>query len=654
MKRKIFTLLLAAMPAVFSYSQGVYGCTPDLHVEGNQLTDPNGNSIILHGVMDTPSMWFNSNRWSSWDIGGYVPAAAPRAREYFTKIFDAITATSDGAYCDLFRLHMEPSWLRRDNIGNVDGGESNLAITYDRDKVKLYLEELFVPIAEDANAHGLYVIMRPPGVCPEDIQVGDAYQKYLLDVWDIVSSNPKVKEYAGWLSLELANEPVRVRQADGSRPTDGTWGPANSAAKTDFFQPIVDKIRSNGFTGIIWIPGEGYQSSYESYAKYPIRDNNFGYAVHVYPGWYGNDDNNANAQTFISNFQKQVPGVTSKPVVVTEIDWSPGEIVYDENGQPKKKYDGNYETKNYGTWGTASTSKWGNAFKTMKDHFGNISMNLTSTDDYLDMEYFLKTGIARASFSTKNNPNEACGYACWKWYKDYASKNNITCKEAVQTPFKGTALAIPGKIEAEDFDEGGEGVSYHDEERANNLDSDYRKGYGVDIKDVDGNIRLGYTVKGEWLEYTVNIAETSRYTITSLVSTDNDEASFHFLLDDEVITDEIKATNTGDWNTLVEVKADTKELAAGEHILKLYIDNSFFDIDWFKIEPLDATKVEDIANGLVPAGAYTVSSTLGQKTGVIVIDNSSSVSDQLSSYQSNTILFLQSAETGKVYKVRVK
>ncbi|MBR4839656.1 MAG: carbohydrate-binding protein [Paludibacteraceae bacterium] len=653
MKFKIFTLLLAAMPAVASYSQGVYGCTPDLHVEGNQLRDPYGNPVVLHGVMDTPSMWFNNDRWSSWDLGGYVPAATPRARAYFTKIFDAITATSQGAYCDVFRLHMEPSWLRKEGADSK-GLENDMAINYDRDKVKLYLEELFLPIAEDANAHGLYVIMRPPGVCPDDIQVGDDYQKYLMDVWDIVSQNEKVKEYAGWMSLELANEPVRVKDANGNRPTDGAWGPANGPAKTDFFQPIIDKIRSNGFTGVIWVPGEGYQSSYESYVNYPIRDDNFGYAVHVYPGWYGNDDTNANAQTFISNFQKQVPGVTSKPIVITEIDWSPGSIAYDENGQPKKKYDGNYETENFGTWGTASTSKWGTAFKTMKDHFGNISMTLTSTDDYLDMSYFMESGVARPSFSNKPNPDEGCSYACWNWYKEYAANNNITCKEPVQEPFHGTAMQVPGKIEAEDFDEGGEGISFHDEERLNNGNSDYRKGYGVDVKDEDGNIRLGWTVKDEWLEYTVNIQETARYLITALVSTDNDEASFHFLLDDEVITDEIKATNTGDWNTLVEVSAETKELPAGEHVLKLYIDNSFFDIDWFKLELLNLTGVDEMAIETVPVGRYWVNNALGQRVGDLTLEQFSALPEQLSLYGANSILFLQSVDSGRVYKVKAR
>ena len=37
-------------------------CTPDLHVDGKYLKDPNGNIVNLHGVMDTPSMWFNSDR----------------------------------------------------------------------------------------------------------------------------------------------------------------------------------------------------------------------------------------------------------------------------------------------------------------------------------------------------------------------------------------------------------------------------------------------------------------------------------------------------------------------------------------------------------------------------------------------------------------
>lgn len=73
-----------------------------------------------------------------------------------------------------------------------------------------------------------------------------------------------------------------------------------------------------------------------------------------------------------------------------------------------------------GSWGTATTSKWGNAWKKVMDHFGNISMTLTSTDDYLDIDNFLKTGNIKAGLEA--NP-EACGQTCFYWYYEYSKKD---------------------------------------------------------------------------------------------------------------------------------------------------------------------------------------------------------------------------------------
>ncbi|MBO7121564.1 MAG: cellulase family glycosylhydrolase, partial [Bacilli bacterium] len=73
----------------------------------------------------------------------------------------------------------------------------------------------------------------------------------------------------------------------------------------DFFQPIVDKIRENGFTGIIWAPGTGWQANYTSYASYPIEGPDIGYAVHDYTGWYGCSDSHCNPQDKINQFHAQ-------------------------------------------------------------------------------------------------------------------------------------------------------------------------------------------------------------------------------------------------------------------------------------------------------------------------------------------------------------
>ena len=91
----------------------------------------------------------------------------------------------------------------------------------------------------------MYVIMRPPGVCPQEIRVGDAYNEYLKTVWDIVSSNDSIKKYEGVISLELANEPVRLYDKNGKETAQAPWAPR------DFFQPVLDIIRRNGFKGIV-------------------------------------------------------------------------------------------------------------------------------------------------------------------------------------------------------------------------------------------------------------------------------------------------------------------------------------------------------------------------------------------------------------------
>src|SRR5262249_33467388 len=80
-----------------------------------------------------------------------------------------------------------------------------------------------------------------------------------------------------------------------------------------------------------------------------------------------------------------------------------------------------------------------------------------------------------------------------------------------QTPFGGVAAAIPGKIEAENFDDGGEGVAYHDTD-ATQFGGAYRTNVGVDIEtttDTGGGFAIGRIRAGEWVEYTVNVANTT-------------------------------------------------------------------------------------------------------------------------------------------------
>ncbi|CAM9423714.1 unnamed protein product [Ectocarpus sp. 8 AP-2014] len=74
--------------------------------------------------------------------------------------------------------------------------------------------------------------------------------------------------------------------------------------------------------------------------------------------------------------------------------------------------------------------------------------------------------------------------------------------------FGGIPAVIPGPIQAEDFDGGGEGVGYSDTDTPNNGGA-YRLEEGVDISAMGSQhaYNVGWTRPGEFLRYTVTVEE---------------------------------------------------------------------------------------------------------------------------------------------------
>ena len=235
-------MLISLAMAMLSMAGLAADNLPALRVEGRNLVDANGKTVVLHGVMDTPNRYFNGWRWQNWKAD-YTDADVKPCLDYFEKMFTAITDKNQGAYCTVFRLHMDPCWT---NYNAPVGTQENNIQYFSEKRYKTFLSRLYVKLVQKALAHGLYVIVRPPGVCPQNIKVGDEYQTYLKKVWNLFASDSTIQKNAGKVSIELANEPVNVQLADGSN---------SDKALHDFFQPIVDEIRSTGFKGIIWVPG---------------------------------------------------------------------------------------------------------------------------------------------------------------------------------------------------------------------------------------------------------------------------------------------------------------------------------------------------------------------------------------------------------------
>ena len=465
--KRIFTLI-TILCALGAGAQGVKPL-PSLHTEGRWLVDKHGNQVVLHGVMDTPSNYFNGGRWEGskalgwWDH--YNDTGVTNCLAYFEKLFKGM----EKAKCDVFRLHMDPAWTNDPADGYVYAGSAGQASDasgeadikkFNPERYQKYMPQLYLKLAEMAMKYGMYVVVRPPGVCPHDLKVGDYYNQYLMYVWDVFSQQEFVKDHAGQISIELANEPVNLRNAQNQD---------DPKALHDYFQPIVNKIRENGFTGIIWAPGTGWQANYTSYATYPIEGDNIGYAVHDYTGWYGCSDANPDPQNKIEQFHKQVPVVDTNPIIITEVDWSP------ENPSAQGHYNEHNEwvQPNYGTWSTGSTSKWGKAYKAMLDYYGNISMTLSGTGCLFDIDKLLSTGNVYPAF---NGLEEACGKACMDWYAEYYTVNYPHADDEAETGDFYTIESL--KADQESFD-----LMIGDKTKIL-LNVLYRDGHTKDISDV--------------------------------------------------------------------------------------------------------------------------------------------------------------------------
>lgn len=384
LKTKLLGLLLFLSGGVVS-AQSLSA----LHVEGPFLVNAEGKRVNLHGFAQTFSPWFNEQgtKWTNYDVKGCL--------DYNKGIIDGIL--NAGWKMTFVRQHMDPYWSNTPGASSTYGdswkGEADIR-AFDFNRFKKYLDEVFVPMAEYAIAKGLYVVMRPPGVCPEYISVGGEYHEYLKKVWGYVAQHPKLKNN-GAVLFELANEPINIQ---GTRERD--------IEMTDFMQQIVDLMRDKGCNNILLIPGLTWQQHYNGFVKYPIKGENIGYAVHCYPGWYnsGVEDNvEVEYKEFKRGWDENIlPIATKAPVVVTEMDWAP------------KKYNASWGKA---VTGVAGGKGFGANFMRIADETCNVSWLL-----FTGGELLAKYNDAAPDGNTFLTDPEACPRPVYRKYLYYATQ----------------------------------------------------------------------------------------------------------------------------------------------------------------------------------------------------------------------------------------
>jgi hypothetical protein len=176
------------------------------------------------------------------------------------------------------------------------------------------------------------------------------------------------------------------------------------------------------------------------------------------------------------------------------------------------------------------------------------------------------------------------------------------------TPFTGTPIPVPGSFEAENFDLGGEGVAYHDN-TTGNAGGQYRHTEDVDIILSSDPLGGGYVVNdfesGEWLAYTINVAQTATYRIEVRASSPFSNSAFHIEIDGVNATGSMVVPNTSSFSVFQNVGKGGVALGQGRHILRLVADQQYFDVNWIRITQEDSRAVTGEWASVAPLPFYS-------------------------------------------------
>lgn len=215
----------------------------------------------------------------------------------------------------------------------------------------------------------------------------------------------------------------------------------------------------------------------------------------------------------------------------------------------------------------------------------------------------LRSGAGLSMEPTSKNPADL-NFAVWTGTN--AQQWKITSTAKPQGPYNGVVHQIPGTIQAEEYDLGGNGVAYSDDSPGSAVTPivNYRTDEDVDIEtctDAGGGYSLGYATAGEWLEYTVNVAATGNYNLDLRVACNGDGRTVSFAMDGTDIATNIAIPNTNGWQAWTTTSVNNVPLTAGQHVLRLTIGvTDYVNLNHFTFSSV-ITGAEDVLhqNGLL-------------------------------------------------------
>lgn len=174
--------------------------------------------------------------------------------------------------------------------------------------------------------------------------------------------------------------------------------------------------------------------------------------------------------------------------------------------------------------------------------------------------------------------------------------------------YQGSPTTLPGRIEAEQYDEGCAGYAYFDTDEEN-TGGKFRNDE-VDIEstsDVGGGYNVGWLRDGEWLDYTVKVSTAGKYDINLRIASKGNGSTVRLSQNGSYITDTLSFSRTGDWQTWKTVTVRGVNLAEGIQTIRLNIVDGDFNLNY--IDVTEANK-----------GPFTVDKSRGEWSLIVIPD----------------------------------
>ncbi|MCE9559864.1 MAG: family 16 glycosylhydrolase [Armatimonadetes bacterium] len=165
--------------------------------------------------------------------------------------------------------------------------------------------------------------------------------------------------------------------------------------------------------------------------------------------------------------------------------------------------------------------------------------------------------------------------------------DSVALSKVATTPYLGAETVLPARVQAEDFDKGGEGFAYHDLEATNLGPSTYRVS-GVDLNantTEDGTPSIGWIEQDEWMTYSVKLIREMTGNLSFRVGSPNSGKRFEVQIDDKVVATNVVVPNTQSWSLYKTVTLPNITLTRGSHKIRVIANDSLWNFNWFQFTP---------------------------------------------------------------------